>query len=119
MATMQRPPSLGAEQCRMVHDLCDQRDPVIHRYMELFNHLAHRNAGPWDGFLRGASSLTLYPIHASSVTSGFSTGAEATREDWEAVGVDMWRAILALTSEQPDERSASESPGQPVRQTTR
>jgi len=67
-------------------------------------------ASPWDSFLRGASTMTLYPIHAPSFAVGFSSDEEASGKDWEAVGIDLWKSILGLTPEQPRERSACEYP---------
>jgi hypothetical protein len=78
--------------------------------MELFRQLGRRRASPWDSFLRGASTMTLYPIHAPSFAVGFSSDEEASGKDWEAVGIDLWKSILGLTPEQPCERSACEYP---------
>ena len=119
MATMHRSPLLDAEQCRMVDDLCEQRGSIVPQYMQVFTHLARRHAGPWGSFLHGARSLTLYPIHSPAFAFECASDEEAAREDWEAVGIDMWRSVLTSTSEQPRERSACEYSRQPVHQTNR
>jgi len=55
-------------------------------------------------FIRGMASINLFPQERDSIDlSSFAlTNEEAFRKDQEAIGTDMWNAVVIIKHEYPE-----------------
>jgi hypothetical protein len=87
---------------------------MLKEYLERFkpSKTPHQTASQRhiSGFLNGVESVSLFPPHhvRDSVLGTLPSDAESIRNDWAAVGHDLWAGILAYPVEEQDAASDQE-----------